>query len=63
MRIEDWLKAATEDAARRGLPELASLLESLAHSTEALRDADRQQRAAATDADAATGHLSTEEAR
>ncbi len=41
MTIEDWLKAACEDAERRGLPELKPLLEGLARSTAALRDADR----------------------
>ena len=40
-RIEDWLKAACEDAERRGLAELKPLLEGLARSTAALRDADR----------------------
>jgi hypothetical protein len=41
MTIDDWLKAACEDAERRGLPELKPLLESLARSMAALRDADR----------------------
>jgi hypothetical protein len=41
MTIEDWLKAACEDAERRGLAALKPLLESLARSTAALRDADR----------------------
>ena len=41
MTIEDWLKAACEDAERRGLKELKPLLEALARSTAALRDADR----------------------
>ena len=41
MTIEIWLKAACEDAERRGLPELTPLLETLARSTAALRDADR----------------------
>jgi len=39
--IEDWLKAACEDAERRGLADLKPLLESLARSLAALRDADR----------------------
>jgi hypothetical protein len=41
MTIDDWLKAAGEDAERRGLPELKPLLESLARATVALREADR----------------------
>jgi len=36
-----WLQAACEDADRRGLPELKPLLETLARSTVALREADR----------------------
>jgi hypothetical protein len=46
MSIEAWLKAACDDAERRGLPELKPLLETLARSTTALRDADREVRAA-----------------
>ncbi len=41
MTIETWLTAACEDAERRGLAELKPLLEALARSTAALRDADR----------------------
>jgi hypothetical protein len=41
MSIEDWLKSACDDAERRGLPELKPLLENLARSMAALRDADR----------------------
>jgi len=41
MTIEAWLKAACEDAERRGLAELKPLLETLARSTAALREADR----------------------
>ena len=41
MTIEDWLKAACDDADRRGLADLKPLLESLARSMAALRDADR----------------------
>jgi hypothetical protein len=41
MTVEDWLKAACEDAERRGLPELKPLLESMARATAALREADR----------------------
>jgi hypothetical protein len=46
MEMDDWLKAACADAARRGLPEMSPLLESLARSTVALRDADRAVRTA-----------------
>ena len=41
MTIEAWLKAACEDAQRRGLADLKPLLETLARSTAALREADR----------------------
>ena len=41
MSIEDWLKSACDDAERRGFPELKPLLENLARSMAALRDADR----------------------
>ena len=44
MHIEDWLRAACEDAAKRGLPQLKSLLEALARSTERLRRADDEVR-------------------
>jgi hypothetical protein len=40
MTIESWLQAAIADAERRGLPELKPILEGLARSTLALRDAD-----------------------
>jgi hypothetical protein len=40
MTVESWLKAATADAERLGLPELKSALESLARATAALRAAD-----------------------
>jgi hypothetical protein len=40
MTIDAWLKAACEDADRRGLPELKPLLESLARSMALLREAD-----------------------
>ena len=39
MTLEDWLKAAIADAERRQLPELKPLLEALAQSTKALRNA------------------------
>lgn len=40
MKIASWLTRATADAEARGLPELKPLLETLARSTQALRDAD-----------------------
>ncbi len=49
MKIDMWLKAACDDAERRGLPELKPLLETVARSTAALREADRTIRAAAYD--------------
>ena len=45
MTIEAWLKAAAEDAERRGLPQLKSMLETLAKAAEALRAADFNDRA------------------
>ena len=39
MTVESWLRAAIADAERRGLPELKPLLEALARSTSALRQA------------------------
>jgi hypothetical protein len=41
MTIETWLKAACDDAERRGIAGLRPLLETLARSTAALREADR----------------------
>ena len=41
-RLEAWLAAACADAERRGLGELKPLLESMAKSSAALRDADTQ---------------------
>jgi hypothetical protein len=46
MDVNTWLKAACEDADRRGLPGLKPLLEVLAKSTAALREADAARRAA-----------------
>jgi hypothetical protein len=40
MTIDAWLTAATADAERRGLPELKTMLETLARATRALRAAD-----------------------
>jgi hypothetical protein len=44
MTIAEWLEAACADAERRGLPQLAPILETLARSTERLRtESDRQR--------------------
>ena len=40
MTIDRWLASAVADADARGLPELKPLLEALARSTRALREAD-----------------------
>jgi hypothetical protein len=40
MDMTAWLARATADADARGLPELKPLLETLARSTQTLRDAD-----------------------
>ena len=40
MTIKTWLEIATQDAERRGLPELKPLLEGLAKATSALRTAE-----------------------
>lgn len=42
--VQAWLAAAIADAEARGLPELKTLLETLARSTEALRAADERIR-------------------
>jgi hypothetical protein len=42
MDIRAWLERASADAESRGLRELRPLLETLARSTQALRDADRE---------------------
>ena len=39
MTIEEWLRAATEDAERRGRPELTPRLAALAAATSRLRGA------------------------
>jgi IS5 family transposase len=40
MNVQDWLRLASTDADARGLTGLRPLLEALARSTQALRDAD-----------------------
>ena len=47
MDIAAWLTAASADAERRGLPALTPLLETLARSTTALREADLTSRTTA----------------
>jgi hypothetical protein len=42
MTPERWLEAASADADRRGLPDLKPLLETLARSTAALREHERE---------------------
>jgi hypothetical protein len=42
MDVANWLVRAAADAESRGLPELKPLLETLARSTQALRDADME---------------------
>jgi hypothetical protein len=42
MDVANWLARACADAESRGLPELKPLLETLARSTQALRDADAE---------------------
>jgi hypothetical protein len=44
MNVADWLSHALADAEARGLPGLKPLLETLARSTQALRDADGEFR-------------------
>jgi hypothetical protein len=44
--VDRWLRAAVAEARRRGLPELAPLLEGLAVSTRELRRADWNDRVA-----------------
>ena len=51
MTIEQWLEDAKMDAYRRQLPELAELLENLAKSTAALREADWNDDASGRTAD------------
>ena len=45
MTIDAWLAMALADAERRGLPDIRPLLETLARSLRALRDADFNDRA------------------
>ncbi len=45
-QVEAWLRAACADVERRALPVLKPMLESLAQSTTALREADRTAREA-----------------
>ena len=45
MTVDEWLARAVADAERRGMPELAPLLEHLAKATTVLRAADWNLRA------------------
>jgi hypothetical protein len=56
-QIDAWLHAASHDADRRGLPLLKPLLEGLARSTAALREAERTVR----DAGVIPGMMETED--
>ena len=56
-QIDAWLRAASADAERRGLPQLKPLLEGLARSTAALREAERTLR----DAGVIPGTVETED--
>jgi hypothetical protein len=49
LHLTSWLSQAIADAEARGLPELRPLLETLARSTQALRDADGEFRHPATE--------------
>ena len=49
MTIEEWLRAATEDAERRQLPELTPRLAALAEATRRLRGASWNRRAVPPD--------------
>ena len=46
MTVQTWLEHAVADAERRGLAGLKSFLEALAQSTDSLRKADDELRAA-----------------
>jgi hypothetical protein len=59
MDVMAWLAHATADAEARGLPQLKPLLESLARSLQALRDADPEFAPRTTDhAPRTTDHAS-----
>ena len=58
MTIDAWLQAATTDADQRGLADLKPLLQTLARSTAALRQADEGLRAPGS-LPPAPRHLST----
>jgi hypothetical protein len=54
MTVESWLEAAVADAERRGLTGLKPILEALARSTAALREADRKARSTDQPGDGST---------
>jgi hypothetical protein len=59
MTLDDWYDAASEDADRRGVPELKPLIDVLRQATRQLRDADWNDDARGPEADAAAPHSST----
>ena len=67
MHLDDWLEHARRDASRRGLPDLAPLLDMLFRATRALRAADRARagddRAAGNDAGPAVPAAPPEDTR
>jgi hypothetical protein len=54
MTIELWMEAAIADAERRGLTDLKPLIESLAQSIRALREAEFNEEASGARTGAAT---------
>ena len=58
--VAAWLARASADAEARGLPALRPLLEGLARSTEALREADPALTGAAKDDTSDDGRDTTE---
>jgi hypothetical protein len=54
MTIELWMEAAIADAERRGLTDLKPLIESLAQSIRALREAEFNEEASGAHTGAAT---------
>jgi hypothetical protein len=55
--VDSWLAAATENASKRGLPELVPILESLREPTLALRAADWNEEAGVPEVHEAPGRI------
>ena len=55
MTVQEWLASAIADAERRGLAGLKPLLEGLARTTDALRQADDELRESASSTPAPGG--------